>query len=178
LRITWDPADVVHGGLAEDPVRTGCPAVAPHVANVHVKDARVEGDRAEWTQMGEGVVDWPGQLGQLQRSGYAGFLTLEPHLQYEPDITGSAKMTEDLVARCGRCSARRVRSRGSLGSPAGAARAIVRGAGRARTSPARQHRSRVARHIGQSAYPDCRRSLLKSESGALEAEAWRFVRAA
>lgn len=99
LGVTWDPANVVYGQLAEDPVQTGYPAVGPHVANVHVKDAQVVDGRAKWVQMGEGVVDWSDQLGQLQRSGYAGFLTIEPHLQYEPGITGLVETTKDFVMR-------------------------------------------------------------------------------
>ena len=99
LKVTWDPANVVHGALAEDPVVEGYPAVRPHVGNVHVKDARVVDGAGQWTQMGEGVIAWPAQLAALAQSGYDGYPTLEPHLQYQPGVTHLIGKLETFVAR-------------------------------------------------------------------------------
>jgi len=34
--------------------------------------------------IGDGLIDWAGQLARLAADGYPGRITLEPHLQYEP----------------------------------------------------------------------------------------------
>ena len=99
LKVTWDPANVVYGGLPEDPVAEGYPVVRPHVGNVHVKDARVVAGAGKWTQMGDGLIEWPAQLAALAQSGYDGYLTLEPHLQYEAGVTHLVGKVETFVAR-------------------------------------------------------------------------------
>ena len=86
LRLTWDPANVVHAGSAADPVADEFPVVRPFVRNVHVKDAIRKDGRGRWVMLGDGRVDWPGQLRALREAGYRGVLTLEPHLQYESPI--------------------------------------------------------------------------------------------
>jgi sugar phosphate isomerase/epimerase len=78
LRLAFDPANFVQVGV--HPMREAWPALAAYVAHVHIKDARFS----------DGVVVPPGQgdgaigalLAALARTGYQGFLTLEPHLQY------------------------------------------------------------------------------------------------
>lgn len=91
LRLTWDPANVIHGGFAEDPVRQGYPLARPYVGNVHVKDAIHQAGRGQWVMLGEGAVDWPAQLAALREARYDGFLTIESHLQYQSPV--------DLVAQ-------------------------------------------------------------------------------
>ena len=66
-----------------DPVATGYPKIKSHVANVHVKDLAIVDGKPGWTMIGDGVIDWPGQLAALAADGYEGLLTLEPHLQYQ-----------------------------------------------------------------------------------------------
>jgi sugar phosphate isomerase/epimerase len=78
LRLAFDPANFVQVGVP--PMREAWPALAAYTAHVHIKDARFR----------DGVVVPPGQgdgeisalLAALARTGYQGFLTLEPHLQY------------------------------------------------------------------------------------------------
>jgi sugar phosphate isomerase/epimerase len=98
LKVTWDPANVVYSGPAEEPVSEGYPAVQAHVGNVHVKDATFT-DAGHWVQMGEGAIDWANQLARLREDGYSGFLTLEPHLQYEPGVTHLLEKMEVFAAR-------------------------------------------------------------------------------
>ena len=93
LRLTWDPANVAHAAGGGDPVAEGYPLVRPFVANVHVKDVAVAGGGPAWTMLGDGVIDWPGQLRRLREDDYAGPLTVESHLQYQPGLN------TDLVAR-------------------------------------------------------------------------------
>lgn len=91
LRLLWDPANVVDAGGSDDPVTTDYPQVAPLVARVHMKDiARVDG-KPRWAMLGQGLIDWPRQLRLLRQNGFAGPITLEPHLRYDG-------VTRDLVA--------------------------------------------------------------------------------
>lgn len=92
LRVTWDPANVTYGGLAENPVTEGYPLVRSYVGNVHVKDALCQAGKGQWVMMGEGRVDWEGQIAALRADNYQGFLTVEPHLQYESPVGLVAKI--------------------------------------------------------------------------------------
>ncbi len=100
LRLTWDPANVTYAGFGQDPVAEGYPLLAAFVANVHVKDVTIAGGKPAWTMIGDGVIDWAGQLRRLQQDGYRGPLTIEPHLQYQPG------KDRDLVAMMERFLAR------------------------------------------------------------------------
>ena len=80
LRALWDPGnDYVSGGV---PYPDGYEAVRTHVAHVHVKDARVVDAAAgltRWEAIGEGEIDYPGQIRGLLEDGYAGVIALETH---------------------------------------------------------------------------------------------------
>ncbi len=103
LRLTWDPANVAHARLAEDPVREGYPQVAAFTANVHVKDVQIVGGQPAWAMLGEGRIDWPEQLRRLAGERYDGPLTLEPHLQYQPGrSTNLVAMAEEFLRRARR----------------------------------------------------------------------------
>ena len=82
LDLVWDPANAAMTDPTINPVAKGYPLVAGRVANVHVKDMIVRDGAGVWAQMGDGVINWPSQLRRLIKDGYAGPLTLEPHLQY------------------------------------------------------------------------------------------------
>lgn len=82
LRLTWDPANVVYAQVGEDPVVGGYQQLCGYVENVHVKDVALTGGKPHWVMLGDGVVNWAGQLNMLKQDSYSGPLTLEPHLQY------------------------------------------------------------------------------------------------
>lgn len=80
LRALWDPAnDLVSGGW---PYPAGYEVVCPYVRHVHVKDASVV-DAAtgltRWEPIGEGDVDYLGQLRALLEDDYQGIVSLETH---------------------------------------------------------------------------------------------------
>jgi sugar phosphate isomerase/epimerase len=80
LQALWDPAnDFVSGGV---PYPDGYEAVRPHMLHVHVKDARTV-DAATgltaWAPVGDGEVDYQGQIRALLEDGYPGVLALETH---------------------------------------------------------------------------------------------------
>jgi sugar phosphate isomerase/epimerase len=78
IAVNWDPANSFCEG--DIPYPSGYAAVRSHVRNVHFKDAMRSADgRAEF--VGEGQVDWSGQIAALRRDDYGGCIAIEPHLQ-------------------------------------------------------------------------------------------------
>jgi sugar phosphate isomerase/epimerase len=65
----------------EQPFPRGYEAVRDFIAHVHIKDAHVpEGSiKPEWAVVGEGAIDYVGQMRALRESGYDGYLSLETH---------------------------------------------------------------------------------------------------
>jgi sugar phosphate isomerase/epimerase len=65
----------------ESPFPMGYEAVKDFVTHVHVKDAAVRPGAAkpEWTVVGEGQIDYKGQIAALRAAGYSGYLSLETH---------------------------------------------------------------------------------------------------
>jgi sugar phosphate isomerase/epimerase len=78
LQVVWDPANALVSG--EIPFPDGYRRIPPgRIAHVHAKDClRVDG-RLVWGPLGEGVIDWRGQVEALRRDGYGGWLSLETH---------------------------------------------------------------------------------------------------
>jgi L-ribulose-5-phosphate 3-epimerase len=78
LRVVWDPANALVSG--EEPYPGGYEKVPAHrIAHVHAKDCRVEDHRPVWGPLGEGAIDWQGQVAALVRDGYRGWVSLETH---------------------------------------------------------------------------------------------------
>lgn len=79
VRAVWDPGNAFMAG--ELPFPTGYEAIKDFIAHVHVKDAAVPAGALApaWAVVGEGEIDWAGQLAALKRDGYAGWLSLETH---------------------------------------------------------------------------------------------------
>lgn len=76
LRVNWDPANAI--GTEEIPFPNGYKAVKQYIANVHVKDT-VLGALVECVPIGEGKVDWQGQLGAMVREQVVDLVTIETH---------------------------------------------------------------------------------------------------
>lgn len=76
LRLAWDPANFVQVGVR--PFSEAYERLRPHVAYLQVKDARFS--TGEVVPAGEGDGEVLETVEALQRSGYAGFASLEPHL--------------------------------------------------------------------------------------------------
>lgn len=79
VRALWDPGNAFMDG--EAPFPTGYEAIKDFLVHVHVKDAALKpgASAPEWTVVGEGEIDWRGQLAALKQSGYRGYLSLETH---------------------------------------------------------------------------------------------------
>lgn len=95
LRLNFDPANFLCAGV--EPFPHAYSVLRDLIDYVHVKDVRTgsadelsgwvtfhDYDRAySTTELGAGEVDWPGLLRALEDDGYAGYLTLEPHVTPE-----------------------------------------------------------------------------------------------
>jgi sugar phosphate isomerase/epimerase len=79
LRSIWDPGNAFMDG--EQPFPHGYEAVKDFITHVHIKDAAVLPGAAtpDWTLVGGGQIDYPGQMAALRADGYPGYLSLETH---------------------------------------------------------------------------------------------------
>jgi sugar phosphate isomerase/epimerase len=106
LRIAFDPANFVQCGVR--PMTEGWPLLRDYVVHVHIKDA-VPVDRngeppypvpapvgalmGSVRPAGEGEGQVRELLRELDRTGYQGYLTLEPHLRMTlPDLDGAGHL--------------------------------------------------------------------------------------
>ncbi len=76
LRANWDPCNAF--GQGEDPFPAGYGAIKRFVANVHAKDT-MKGGLIECVPIGEGLVDWEGQIRDLVKDGIVEHITVETH---------------------------------------------------------------------------------------------------
>lgn len=78
LKVVWDPANALVSGEEAFPVGYG--RIPPaRIVHVHAKDCRVRDHKPEWGPLGEGSIDWRGQIAALRRDGYQGWISLETH---------------------------------------------------------------------------------------------------
>lgn len=80
LKAVWDPANALVSG--ENPYPDGYRQLpAARIAHVHAKDCRVSDHAPLWGALGEGGIDWKGQIRALASDGYGGYISLETHWQ-------------------------------------------------------------------------------------------------
>jgi sugar phosphate isomerase/epimerase len=78
LQVVWDPANAYVSG--EKPYPSGYKLLeTARIAHVHAKDCTLEDHHPVWQPLGEGDIDWEGQLDALAEDGYNGFIHLETH---------------------------------------------------------------------------------------------------
>ena len=78
--LVWDPANAYVAG--ENPFPAGYDLLpAGRIVHIHAKDGVMpaESDRMKWCALGEGKIDWKGQLSRLVAEGYPGMISLETH---------------------------------------------------------------------------------------------------
>lgn len=76
LRANWDPCNGY--GTVEVPFPDGYQSIKHLIANVHVKDTK-KGSLIECVPVGDGAVDWKGQIQALVRDKIVRHVTLETH---------------------------------------------------------------------------------------------------
>ena len=78
LKVVWDPCNALVAG--ENPYPEGYGLVPPdRIAHVHAKDCTVTDHKPTFCAVGEGGVDWKGQIASLVSDGYKGWISLETH---------------------------------------------------------------------------------------------------
>ena len=82
LRCAFDFANFVQAG--EDPLKNW-PMLKPYTVHIHIKDAKKDGSVVP---AGEGVGQLVPILTDAYASGYRGFLSLEPHLAAQGQLSG------------------------------------------------------------------------------------------
>jgi L-ribulose-5-phosphate 3-epimerase len=88
LKINYDPGNVAW--LQNRDPLDEFPAVAPYIANVHIKDLRPLTRGAgfpEWVPAGEGMIDYLAHFRRLREIGYRGPVSLEPHMDGSAEAT-------------------------------------------------------------------------------------------
>lgn len=76
LGANWDPCNAY--GTTETPYPEGYEAIKSAIVNVHVKDTK-RGALIACVPVGDGVIDWKGQLAALMRDNLVSHLTIETH---------------------------------------------------------------------------------------------------
>ncbi len=78
LQLVWDPASAYISG--EKPFPSGYQMLdTKRIALVHAKDCTLEGHKPVWEPLGEGDIDWQGQIDALAEDGYEGYIHLETY---------------------------------------------------------------------------------------------------
>lgn len=97
IRAIWDPANEAHAEGGEQPYPNAYDRIKPLMVHAHLKDAgkNPETGELESVEVGEGVIDWQGQLQAFVDDSYEGHLCLETH--WRP----TSKIEDDLLNRPG-----------------------------------------------------------------------------
>jgi sugar phosphate isomerase/epimerase len=93
LGANWDPCNAF--GTDEVPYPAGYDAIKPVIINVHAKDT-AKGSLIQCVPIGDGVIDWRGQMRALMHDRIVGHVTIETHCL--PLIEQSAKNVRALRA--------------------------------------------------------------------------------
>jgi sugar phosphate isomerase/epimerase len=90
LRINWDPANSYACG--DVPFPDGYHEVKEYIVNCHYKDAIWSEVEHAYRFVFDGKVNWEGQIKQLKKDGYSGFIAIETHVK--PKIEYARKSLE------------------------------------------------------------------------------------
>jgi sugar phosphate isomerase/epimerase len=93
LQVVWDPGSAYISG--EKPFPSGYKMLdTARIALVHAKDCTLEGHKPVWEPLGDGDIDWQGQIDALAADGYDGFIHLET---YWPGIGDCVRNLKQMV---------------------------------------------------------------------------------
>lgn len=99
VRAVWDPGNAYMDG--EIPFPNGYDAIKEFISHVHVKDAMLAPGAIapQWTCVGDGAIDWAGQIKALRSDGYNGYLSLETHYKGPNGKEESSRACLDVLLR-------------------------------------------------------------------------------
>lgn len=93
LQVVWDPAAAYISG--EKPFPSGYQMLdTTRIALVHAKDCTLEGHKPVWEPLGDGDIDWQGQIDALADDHYDGYIHLET---YWPGVKDCARNLRRMV---------------------------------------------------------------------------------
>jgi sugar phosphate isomerase/epimerase len=100
LGANWDPCNAF--GTEEVPFPDGYAAIKTVIVNVHAKDTK-KGSLIQCVPIGEGVIDWEGQMRALMHDRIVGHVTIETHClpligQSEKNVLALRHMMERIDA--------------------------------------------------------------------------------
>ena len=97
LRANWDPANAF--GMAEPPFPEGYYSIRPYIANLHIKDTP-ENAHVRCVPVGEGRIDWEGQLRAVVKDGILDLVTIETHcLPLKENSLRNLQQVREMIAR-------------------------------------------------------------------------------
>jgi sugar phosphate isomerase/epimerase len=91
MGVNWDPGNALAAG--DTPFPDGYRVVRPWVRHVHFKDA-IRTAKGSLQYAVHGMIDWTGQIQALAADGYAGAVSVEPHMQ--PKVASARAATQRL----------------------------------------------------------------------------------
>jgi len=89
--------------------------VSDHIAYVHIKDGRMDGDTPIYTFPGEGACRVQEILNQMRKNGYDGGFSIEPHIAvvfHDPSIVTSEEYRWKTFIEYGRCTEKLLKKAG------------------------------------------------------------------
>lgn len=94
LGINWDPGNALVSG-EKHPYPEGYEKVREHIIHLHIKDSkRTHDNRYRFVDLGEGEINWKGQIEALIKDGFKGYYTVETH--FRPLVKTSKVCIENL----------------------------------------------------------------------------------
>ena len=93
MRANWDPCNAY--GTTERPYPEGYEAIKDVIVNVHAKDT-LKGALIQCVPIGDGIIDWPGQIRALQKDRIVQHITIETHCH--PLVESSKRNVQTLRA--------------------------------------------------------------------------------
>jgi sugar phosphate isomerase/epimerase len=96
LALIWDVANSLAAG---DPIEEAAREVAPHLAHVHLRDARAIKGREHWLPVlaGRGVVSFSAAVNVLCELNYKGYISFEWEKYWHPEIEEPEVALPDFV---------------------------------------------------------------------------------
>lgn len=92
MKLNWDPCNARTCGAT--PYPDGYEQIRDLIEHLHIKDQKQDNGKRQVVPIGEGDIDWRGQLGALRRDGYDGYYVVETH--FRPKVAGSKACCEAL----------------------------------------------------------------------------------
>lgn len=82
--LIWDVVNM--WSVTKEPLATVYAALKPHIRHIHLKDAKQNGDKLQYTLLGEGDMPIAEAIQLLRKGGYNGYYSFEWEKRWHPEI--------------------------------------------------------------------------------------------